>query len=214
MAGFLRPESLDQFKQSNQEQIDQMVQNTGNSINSLIQGLNLEVENKIQELSDFVQEIGGIPVGTLISGLFTQPPLGYLICDGQEVLYNDYKNLGDHFFNTFGAINHFGGTEESFALPDLTGRYLRSASLEDIGTLEEDGLPNITGNYNVYWSTVNTIGGAFYGTAPTSNGGSSGGSNGNFFDTINFNASRSNPIYGEAEYIRPKNIGVLTCIKF
>lgn len=54
------------------------------------------------------------------------------------------------------------------------------------------GTMNITGGYNVYWSTVNAPSGAFYGTNPTKNGSEQGGgSTTQYYDTINFDASRT-----------------------
>ena len=75
-------------------------------------------------------------------------------------------------------------------------------------------IPNITGWYHVYWSTVNNPNGCFYGTDPTWNGGSSGGDSGcQYYDTINFNAASSNNIYSNSSTVQPPSIYTLIIIK-
>ena len=64
-----------------------------------------------------------------------------------------------------------------------------------VGSEIDESLPNIKGEYNVWWSTVNAPSGAFYGSNQTSNASGSGGTSGTFYDKVLFNASRSSSSY-------------------
>ena len=64
-----------------------------------------------------------------------------------------------------------------------------------VGSEIDESLPNIKGEYNVWWSTVNTLSGVFYGSNQTSNASGSGGTSGTFYDKVLFNASRSSSTY-------------------
>lgn len=65
-----------------------------------------------------------------------------------------------------------------------------------VGTTVNESLPNITGEFNCWWSTINTPTGAFIGSNPTRNGASQGGDAGTeYYDHITFNASSSSSTY-------------------
>lgn len=126
--------------------------------------------------------------------------------DGQTIDETAYKRLVDYL-----------GTA---TLPNLNGRYLRADSTP--GTMVEAGLPNITGDFynDVYGYgavAVRGTSGAFY-----------GGNKGdltkrvNFIDkdatkddfTCSFDASRSNPIYGESDTVTPLTYTVRAYIAY
>lgn len=72
--------------------------------------------------------------------------------------------------------------------------------------MQEEGLPNITGDFSCALSWGGSTSGAFEKTglglsAPT------GAGNGNG-DTFKFNASRSNSIYGKSDNVTPENYTV------
>ena len=73
------------------------------------------------------------------------------------------------------------------------------------------GLPDIVGlAYNAVFDNANASG-AFYIT----NGGESGmGTGGNNKKTLNFTASRSNSIYGNADTVQPPAIQLIPQIKY
>lgn len=66
------------------------------------------------------------PIGTVISVMGVTAPKDYLICDGAEYNIADYPQLADYFATQFGNAGHFGGDgETTFAVPDLTNKFLR-----------------------------------------------------------------------------------------
>ena len=68
------------------------------------------------------------PVGHIISYMGITAPKHYLVCDGMEYNISDYPYLAQHFIESFGTVNHFGGDGvDTFAVPDLRGEFLRGA---------------------------------------------------------------------------------------
>lgn len=83
---------------------------------------------------EILNETAGTPVGEIISYMGLTAPPNYLICDGTEYQIADYPYLSQHFVDNFGSVNYFGGNgENSFAVPDLRGEFLRGT-----GTAERD----------------------------------------------------------------------------
>ena len=73
-----------------------------------------------------VEAAPGNPRGTVIPFMGKTAPSGYLVCDGTELLIEDYPKLAEFFEVQFGNSNHFGGDgETTFAVPDLRGEFLR-----------------------------------------------------------------------------------------
>lgn len=69
---------------------------------------------------------GSNPIGTIISFMGTNPPFGYLICDGSTYNISQYPDLANFFKDQFGTKNNFGGDgETTFAVPDLRNMFLR-----------------------------------------------------------------------------------------
>lgn len=77
--------------------------------------------------------------------------------------------------------------------------------LTKLGQLVEAGLPNITGDLISVFRGNAVLSGLFEGTNKTINSGVAAGS-GSGYDNINFDASRSNPIYGNSETVQPEQI--------
>lgn len=78
----------------------------------------------------------------------------------------------------------------------------------------EDGLPNIIGS-----ATVASIGGAINGTyafvdSATSYGQSWGSASGQNVAKLNFDASKSNAIYGASDKVQPSSLTLRYYIKF
>lgn len=70
-----------------------------------------------------------MPVGSLIQTMSNSAPKHYLICDGSEYAIGTYPELEAHFLKEFGAVNHFGGANGKWKVPDLRGEFLRMAGV-------------------------------------------------------------------------------------
>lgn len=68
-----------------------------------------------------------MPVGSLLQVMSNSAPKHYLICDGSEYAIGTYPELEAHFVKEFGAVDHFGGTNGKWKVPDLRGEFLRMA---------------------------------------------------------------------------------------
>lgn len=66
-----------------------------------------------------------MPVGSLIQTMSNSAPKHYLICDGSEYAIGTYPELEAHFLKEFGAVDHFGGANGKWKVPDLRGEFLR-----------------------------------------------------------------------------------------
>jgi len=138
---------------------------------------------------------------------------GFLRCDGSAVSRAAYATLFARIGTTFGA----GDGSTTFNLPDYRGCFLRGAGGNSaaIGTKQEDGAPNITGEVNPgAWFEALQAGqtGAFYAI-----GGNRGyrENNGNYQGgVVGFNASRSSAVYGRAGEVRPINHAINFFIKY
>ena len=152
-----------------------------------------------------------VPAGTMVHFAGKTVPKGWLLCNGAAVSRTTYARLYSAIGTTWGT----GDGSTTFNLPNTNGRFLEgTTTTSNVGTALSAGLPNITGWYHVYWSTVNNPNGCFYGTDPTWNGGSSGGdSSCQYYDTINFNAASSNNIYSNSSTVQPPSIYTLIIIK-
>lgn len=68
------------------------------------------------------------PVGTILSGLYTEAPVGFLLCNGQEVAIADYPEL----YTVIGALAECQSENEGmFKLPDLREVVLVGAGTND-----------------------------------------------------------------------------------
>lgn len=102
------------------------------------------------------------PVGTIISYMGVNAPIGYLKCDGSIYNISQYQELANHFKSNFGSVSYFGGNgTTTFAVPDLRGEFLRgtgtasrnTGSGADVG-VHQDGTVhtniNLGGGVNGY----------------------------------------------------------------
>ena len=156
------------------------------------------------------------PTGSIITFMADNAPDGYLACNGQEVSRTTYKDLFDIIGTKYGE----GDGNTTFNVPDLTGKFLKGSS--SAGIAEHAGLPNITGSAGLNgpncatWWTDSGVSGALGATLKgrhTHTISSYQGSDGNY-DTLTFNASKSNSIYGNSTTVTPENISVVYCIKY
>lgn len=150
---------------------------------------------------------GGVPCGTVISYAGTNPPNGWLICNGQAVSRTTYANL----FSAIGTTYGKGNGSTTFNVPNLIGRFIESGVSNQVGTTHEAGLPNITGSFKI-WKFNDYLNGAFSTTfmgehANTHDGGSDPDWK------VYFDASKSNSIYGKSSTVQPASLILLPIIK-
>ena len=176
-----------------------------------ISKLNLVINGVSTELD--IHDAGALPTGSYIQFAGSQAPAGFLVCNGGEISRTTYSALFDVIGTTYGS----GDGSTTFNLPNLIDRFLQGSTTS--GTVKNAGLPNITGGFDptdlrgghlfqfAYTSAAfygNTLGyGSTIGTPDT-----------NESVTIEFDASRSNSIYGNSTTVQPPALTCLICIKY
>ena len=134
--------------------------------------------------------VAAVPTGTMLPFAGTSIPSGYLLCNGAAVSRTTYAAL----FKVIGTKWGAGDGSKTFQLPDVTDRVLEGTTDgTKVGTYLEAGLPNITGVMARNMQNGGVKGAfAFYGaeTLAAAAGNIYG------FQPLDFDASRSNNIYG------------------
>lgn len=98
--------------------------NDSSQITISIEDLNKIIDDRIKK-----SNVTSNPVGTVISYMGNNVPIGYLTCDGSIYNISDYTNLAEQIKTEFGSYNYFGGDgETTFAVPNLQGEFLRGYS--------------------------------------------------------------------------------------
>lgn len=148
------------------------------------------------------------PTGSIIAFAGNTLPDGYLLCDGSQVSRTTYKKLFDVIGTTYGE----GDGSTTFTLPNLIDRFLEGSSAA--GKYREAGLPNITGKYggNTSEGFSPSPVGVFGGTVYTSGGRAAGSGGGEI--NVNFDASKSNSVYGASNTVQPKSLTAQYLIKY
>lgn len=166
------------------------------------------------------------PVGTIISFAGINPPNGYLLCNGQEILRSEYQSLFDVIGTNYGD----GDGETTFNVPDLRGVFLRGLdngrgidNERTLGTTQNSSAPNIGGvvlgvegggyplntrpdaaNGAFWWDTSTYTGIIHDGSGHTSN-----------TYALKMDASRNSEVYNnEVNEIRPINVAINYIIKY
>lgn len=149
-----------------------------------------------------------IPTGSVIPFAGETPPEGFLLCNGQEVSRITYARLFNVIKEKFGA----GDGVTTFKVPNLVEKFIEGTE-SNVGQTMEAGLPNITGRWehsSGYASyTVNN--GAI--TKSSSYNPATGAGGGWENESISFDASRSNSIYGKSNTVQPPAVKMLLIIK-
>ena len=169
-------------------------------------------------VSNFLNEaekVESCPVGTILSGLYSSAPTGFLLCNGQEVAIADYFEL----YTVIGSLAECQSENEGmFKIPNLQDRVLQGAN-ENLGTYKEAGLPNITGRFRTKAGNhgscfgLEEFRGCMYGSG--SAGGSTDANGGQASRYANFDASRMpNSIYGKSNTVQPPALTVNYVIKY
>lgn len=161
----------------------------------------------------------GVPVGTVVMFTAAEPPAGYLKCDGSAVGRTTYPELYAAIGTTYGA----GDGSTTFNLPNLIGRFAEGSATP--GTVKEAGLPNITGSLtksvsnpslgpllNAYVPET-SMSGCLSATSINRNRVSIDTTQEVLLNSIDIDASRSNPTYGKSDTVQPPALTLLPCIK-
>ena len=135
-----------------------------------------------------------VPTGTIICGLYTAPPAGYLAFKRtDQILKTQYPALCTILFE----INGFKGDGSTYAnIPDVDHRVIEMCSnVSEVGQLMEAALPNITGTTHLTtsYNLNNKLQGAFYQSTTKYQGLAYSVDNNNY--ETRFDASRSNRLY-------------------
>ena len=135
----------------------------------------------------------------------------WFLCNGQAINRVTYSELFALIGTKFGA----GDGTTTFNLPDYRGKFLRGLggnSASDIYTTQAEGLPNITGSFQVKAgaSASDWAGSFFAGESITADqyGGTFGRTN-----VTQFSAQKSSAIYGASSHVTPINQAVNYFIK-
>ena len=147
----------------------------------------------------------------------TTPPEGTLLCDGSAVSRDTYSELFAAIGTTWGE----GDGSTTFNLPDLRGKWLMGADAErTAGEEVAEGLPNVTGRFclnnnsgvgqlQAYHTPPFTFNPSF---APFVADYLSASDINNSLQTMDFDLSTANPIYGAQDHVTPASVAVLPCI--
>lgn len=164
-------------------------------------------DNIIGALGD--KNFSTAPIGTVLSFAGQTAPYGYLICNGASYKVADYPYLYAVIGNTY------GGDAENFNVPNLVDKFVQGSNIS--GTEKEAGLPNITGQFGnesdshaIFYDS--TFGGAFKANKKAKLAGG-GSSSGEWYAKALFDASRSNPIYGNSDTVQPPALTMVYIIK-
>ena len=111
----------------------------------------------------------------------------------------------------YGECGKFVISENNIRLPKIVSFVQGLSSLQDLATLVEAGLPNITGEHNISGSrgilaSSTAISGCFVQGSSSGKGSYGNGSDNPAMNKIGFDASKSNAIYGNSNTVQPQSI--------
>lgn len=88
-----------------------------------VSGIESSTTQKIQQSSTEALEAARaiVPIGVILPYAGTQPPAGWVVCNGQLLNKNTYSNL----FQVLGT--QYGTSGDSFRVPDLRDRFIAGA---------------------------------------------------------------------------------------
>jgi hypothetical protein len=135
-----------------------------------------------------------LPIGSIIAWSTAIPPAKWLPMVGQDI--TEYEEL----------VSVIGTNK----LPDTRKRVLWGDTIP-LNTIEA-GLPNIEGTVGGSLGFFASANGAFSATSASKDWNGTGGKTAK--NTFDFNASRSNSIYGNSDTVQPPAITVVWIIKY
>ena len=158
-----------------------------------------------------------IPVGVVQAFAGSTTPQGWLLCDGSAISRTDYADLYAVIGTTYGS----GDGSTTFNVPNLTDKFIEGSSTS--GTSKSAGLPNITGEQRLGWTTnsgsttimnKNGVGALGNKYDDSSSYFSAGANTGTQNNTLTFDASASNSIYGNSATVQPPAVTMRYIIKY
>ncbi|MEO0980016.1 MAG: phage tail protein [Pseudomonadota bacterium] len=154
-------------------------------------------------------------VGAVVPFAMSNPPSGWLECDGSEISRTVYSEL----FLAIGTVFGAGDGSSTFNLPDLRGEFVRgwdngkgTDSGRAFGTFQDDAFQNFTGETRLF-SSIGVDGGSTSGaftTGASNLGNRASGENG-VSRTLIIDPS---VVARTADETRPRNITLMFCIRF
>lgn len=178
-----------------------------------------------------------VPTGTILSYTMNTDNFklpGYIVANGAELMRSEYSDLFNwasanklivsqsQIPTTAHAYYGDGDGKTTFTIPDLRGVFMRNADLSSNRggatpcTYQADGLPNITGQFDMFSGRAaiiaNSATGAF--SSATSIGAGSHSDYSKGHKNVYFNASKSNAIYGNSDYVQPKSVSIIPILKY
>ena len=163
--------------------------------------------------------ITGVPTGTILPFAGNTVPEGFLACNGAAVSRTTYAALFSAIGTTYGG----GNGSSTFNLPNLTDKFIQGS--DTAGTVKSAGLPNITGTLEKksgayplllgHYTELNQDG-ALWTTSEYDNHNITSGSTlpNKLLGGFNFDASRSNSIYGNSTTVQPPALTMRYIIKY
>jgi len=190
--------------------LEGLIESLGETITDKTSGFSstvLTLNQSVQQLLDYRSSF--ISVGMIVPYLGAEIPTGYLLCDGSEVLVEDFEDLYDVIGDLYESSD-----STLFKLPDLRERTLwgKSSALI-LGQSLEAKLPNIKGELRPIPTTDFKASGAFYRVSGSSGETREDGGSSDY--RVGFSASRSNSIYSDScNTVQPPAIVVNYMIKY
>lgn len=199
---------------------------TPTSIGQIKVGYGLEItQNGVLSVTKDIAEDANIisydlPVGSYMLWAGENTPEYFIEPQGQTLLRSSYPELWQfaQSNNLIGKLFGEGDGSTTFTVTDIRGNFISIANSNDkIGKFTEAGLPNIEGNlnsgYGIAWVNISSSDGAFTSSGNTVNETGSKSGSANNSSNINFDASRSNSIYGKSDTVTPANWGLKLILK-
>lgn len=156
----------------------------------------------------------GVPTGCVQAFAGQTTPAGWLLCDGSAISRVTYAKL----FSVIGTAYGSGDGSTTFNVPNLIDKFVQGNATA--GTVKSAGLPNITGGFsNRAWSNGSGILDAYGAVLDSGRVGAAVNPYGTGTGTpaaqkIEFNASRSNSIYGNSTTVQPPAVTMRYIIKY
>ena len=147
-------------------------------------------------------------IGEIKYFAFNTAPNGYLVCNGANVSRETYADLFAVIGTTFGS----GDGSTTFALPNLIDKFAQGSTT--VGTVKDAGLPNIEGSGGPWGDSLRAKFTGAFGQKDRHKEENMGGVSPLTVTGFDFDASRSNSIYGNSTTVQPPALTLLPCIKY
>ena len=195
---------------------------SGGTLTGYVLGVTPPNDDNSKKLAntEFIQALASIlvPIGVVQAFAGNTVPNGWLLCDGSAVSRTDYADL----YAVIGATYGDGDGSTTFNLPDLVDKFVQGNATS--GTEKTAGLPNITGggvdtqiqivkadkNTSANWSGALGNNNLFFASLL----GSSTPALASGLSPLEFDASKSNSIYGNSTTVQPPALTMQYIIKY